>query len=85
MRLDKSAIRSAISVALAGVRSGLPSISLYKALLIFNRISERIRFATSNDPAALTGCSPAEFGALGITVPGTRLIVSGLITPSSSI
>ena len=51
IRLLKSAILSAISVALAGVLSGLPSISLYNAFFIFVLISDNTKFPKSIDPA----------------------------------
>ena len=83
--LERSAIRSAISVADAGVLFGSPSISLYNALLILFLISPNTKSATSNLPALLIGCSPALPADFGMTVPGNREIESGLIIPSSSI
>jgi len=56
--IDKSAIRSATSVADAGVLLGSPSMSLYNARLILLRMSPRTSCATSKLPAFLIGCKP---------------------------
>ena len=82
--LERSAILSAISVAEAGVLFGSPSISLYKALLILLRISDRIISDILKSPAFCIGWSPDEPGAFGMTVPGNNCIVSVLTIPSSS-
>jgi hypothetical protein len=79
-----SAARSRTSVAVIRGPFTWPSWSTNSALRIRSRSWPRTSSETSNRPGVSSGVRPADPTAFGIIVPGTSLMVAGLMTPSSS-